>query len=206
MPRGRKGDSPEVKTKKAGRFRKPDARQRRKKPAMSVEQRAEMIAALTDGQILNPPSFMLEGRDFDLALQVWKELAPDLDRLNALARPDRYTFAMYCVHMGDWIDAVRELNANGPTYIARNTVNGDELQKLSPWVKVRELAEKNILKIGERFGLDPSNRFKMIRDEALIAGQRNLFERVGAPPAPDNEMGSPTGFLARTATPPPRPN
>lgn len=192
---------------RAGKFRKPDAR-KRKPSIMSAEERAGLIAQLTDGQIVNPPGFMLEGRDFDMALTVWRELAPDLDRINALARPDRYSFAMYCVHMADWIEAVLEINKSGPTYIARNTVNGDELHKLSPWVKVREIAARHVLDIGARFGLDPANRFKLIRDEALIAAQGNLFENRTVPSAiveEDATTGDPTGFLKRSASPP-RPN
>lgn len=148
---------------------------------------------------------------FDEALQIWKDLSPGLKRLNALSHPDRYAFAMYCVHVANWIEAEREIRKHGATYIARNSVNGDELQKLSPWVRVREISERHILEIGSRFGLDPYNRFKLLKEEALVP--QGFLPGMGneAPPASQPEQedsGAATGALARAASPPPgtRPN
>jgi P27 family predicted phage terminase small subunit len=211
VKRGRKSDRPAVKKAKAGHFRKPESRARRPKklPTLSVEERAQMLAGLPDGEV---PEFFTEGGDFRQEVKIWKDLSADLHRINALQRLDRYGFAMYCVHMADWIKATLEIKIHGPTYKARNTINGDVLHKLSPWVKVRETAEKHILALAGSFGLDPMSRFKMLGVQAGLAGQGFLpFDREPAKAETAASEGegediAPTGILARSASPPPRPH
>lgn len=166
---------------------------------MSAEERAQLLASLPAGEL---PGFMID-EAFKLELEIWKELSTDLRRINALARLDRYAFAMYCVHMADWISATLDIKKNGATYKARNTINKDVLHKLSPMVRVREIAEKHILEIGARFGLDPMNRFKLIAAEALGGGQGNLPFCEPAPEA-GKDVSAPTAFLVNNASPVPR--
>jgi P27 family predicted phage terminase small subunit len=179
---------------------------------MSPEERAQLLASLGEGEV---PAFLLsDDADFRLELEVWKDQAPSLRRLNALAKIDRYSLAMYCVHMADWIRAVLDIRKNGATYKARNTINKDVLHKLNPMVRVRDMAEKHILELAARFGLDPISRFKLVGIQAGLAGQGFLpgvFDGDGAqkPPPAETEQedsSAPTGLLARSATPPPRPN
>lgn len=198
---------------KAGHFRKPDARtpearknkRATKKPKLSIEQRAELLAALPPGEI---PPFMVDDGAFDSALVVWRDLSPGLKRLNALTHADRYAFALYCVHVSNWIEAETAIRNNGAIYKARNTVNGDELQKLSPWVRVREISERHILEIGSRFGLDPFNRFKLLQLEALVpAGMLpGLFDANAEQQTKGDDDKGATGMLARHSSSPPRPN
>lgn len=168
---------------------------------MSAEDRAALLASLPDGEL---PGFMVDDA-FKLELEIWKELSSDLRKINALARLDRYAFAMYCVHMADWITATLDIKKRGATYKARNTINKDVLHKMNPMVRVREIAERHILEIGARFGLDPMNRFKLIAAEALGGGQGNLPFGDPVPPA-DQDKAQATGFLANNASPVPRPN
>lgn len=200
MKRGRKGDSPETKTAKDGHFRKPERRARSKfKSALSAEERAQVLASLKEGEV---PSFMMDQR-FDMELKIWTELAPDLRRINALANLDRFGFAMYCVHMADWVAATLDIKKNGPTYKSRNTITKDVLHKLNPMVRVRDIAEKHILDIGGRFGLDPFNRFKLIAAEAFGGGQLPLpFGGQAAEPDPEQPSAAPTGFLKNNASTP----
>jgi len=213
---GRRGETKKTKEAKAGHFRKPDTRDRSKKAKagkggqikLTNEARAELLACLPAGEI---PGFMSKDGMFDEALQIWKDLSPGLKRLNALSHADRYAFAMYCVHVANWIEAEREIRSKGATYTARNSVNGDELQKLSPWVRVREISERHILEIGSRFGLDPYNRFKLLKEEALVP--QGWLPGMGkddqpAPQPEQEDTGAATGALARAASPPPgsRPN
>lgn len=170
---------------------------------MSADERAQLLASLPDGEV---PSFLTDGGDFRMELQIWKDLSPDLRRINALARLDRFGFAMYCVHLADWIRATLDIKKNGPTYMARNTITKDMQHKLSPMVKVREIAEKHILELGARFGLDPTNRFRLVAAQAGLAG-------LGLLPLGDGQAKSPaaaadtaepdavTGILARNASP-----
>lgn len=125
------------------------------------------------------------------ALAIWRELEPDLRRLKLLQPLDRFTFAMYCVHMSDWITATRDIKQRGQWKQVKN-INGDPMPRMNPSVKVREIAERHILEISARFGLDPANRYKLLRDQA-------------AAPKPVNEQGEMAFDQANTgATPPAR--
>jgi P27 family predicted phage terminase small subunit len=178
---------------------------------MSADERAALLAGLGEGEV---PAFLLDDQfDFRMELEVWKDQAPHLKRMNALQKPDRYTLAIYCVHMADWIRATLDIKENGATYKARSTITKDVLHKLNPMVRVRNDAERAILDLATRFGLDPLSRFKLVGIQAGLAGQGflpGMFEGDGAqkPAAePQKEEGEPpTGMLARSAAPPPRPN
>ncbi|MBV9549095.1 MAG: phage terminase small subunit P27 family [Alphaproteobacteria bacterium] len=200
MPRGRKGRSLKARAASRSDFRAPD---KPKKPKLrSAEDRAALLASCGPSESLIPPDFMAERVEFDGAIAVWKELAPDLERIGALAKLDRYTFAIYCVHMADWINYTRDIAAHGETQKVK-TVSGDQMERLRPSVKMREIAERRLMDISERFGLNPAARFKMLRDEALVPD--DLFTRRSDQPQPDTGAA---GALNRAATPPPgqRPN
>jgi P27 family predicted phage terminase small subunit len=212
--RGRKGDGAAVKAAKQSAFKAPAKPKRKKVKLRSPEERAQILAAIggAGADSLAPPQFLAESEEFDGALDVWRQLAPDLTRINALTNLDRYTFAMYCVHMADWLDAVRDIAEKGAHYIAKN-VNRDPIWRLNPAVKVREYAEAHLMDIGERFGLNPAARYKLLRDESLISKQLGLFsDREPAPPgapAKESDTGEdPTGLMERLGGRPPalRPN
>ncbi len=205
--RGRKGDSPKAKKAKQSAFRAPDKAKRPKIKLRSAEERAALLASIGGTDSLAPPEFMAESTGFDGAVEVWRDLAPDLQRIAALTNLDRFTLAIYCVHVADWIDATRDIKANGSWYFAK-TVSGDRMERLRPAVKIRELAEKHIVDIGEKFGLNPSARYKMLRDEAIVASQGNLFPSAAASaPSTSAAIEKPTAMMARNSTmPPPLPN
>lgn len=192
MARGRKPDAPGLQAAKG------NPRQRKARKQRTAEERAAVLAAATvQGDSFGPPEFMGESSAFDAAIAVWKELSPELKRIGLLERLDRYSFAMYCVHMADWIGATRDIADHGAHYRAKN-VNGDTIERMRPSVKVREIAERHIIDHGERFGLNPQTRFKLLRDQSLIP-QGGLFD-TNQPPAkaePESIDESPVGIMAR---------
>lgn len=175
----------------------------RRKPAKT---RAGALASTpgATADALSPPEFMDGAEDFAGALAVWRELAPELKRNNLLERPDRYTFAMYCVHMADWIDLTKKIATEGTHYEAEG-VTGQKLWRLNPAVKAREIAERHILEIGPRFGLNPADRYKLLKDQS--AAKFGLFDRV--PDGKDDGakegdgVDNPVGLLGRAAASPP---
>ena len=171
MTRGRKPDAPALQAAKGH----PGKRRR----AGKADTRAAELAAAPPASAdpLSPPVWLGEAK-LRPALAIWRELVPDLKRYNLLDTLDRPTFAMYCVHMADWVQATRDIAKNGHSYAAKN-VNGDDLMRVNPAVKVRELAERHILEIGSRFGLDPSSRYKLLRDQSASA-LGGLFSGQGA--------------------------
>lgn len=211
--RGRKPDSAARQAAKghpSTKGRKPRARNVK----ASAEQRAVMLAA---GQ-QDHPKFLADPK-LKAALGIWRELEPDLRRLHLLDRLDRHTFAMYCVHMADWITATRDIQKRGQWKNVKN-VNGDPMPRLNPSVKVREIAERHIMDIGARFGLDPSNRYKLLRDQSAAPKAADLFSQAptakndgdtaipASPSADSDELPSPLGLMEDLASRPPgsRPN
>lgn len=204
MGKGRKPDSAGLQAAKGNPGRRKKA---------SAEQRAAVLAAAprVGGDELAPPA-MLKDRALGPARKVWEELAPELRRLNLLQPLDRYTFAMYCVHMADWIKANRDIQREGAHYDAPMTGGEATMKRLHPAVKVRELAEKHLLEIGARFGLDPANRYRLLRDQAAaLVSSGGLFDREPetdtrppASPAPEPDLDDdPVGLMRRMSAPPP---
>lgn len=184
--RGRKPDTAAMQDAKGN----PGKRQRaRKAKPASADQRAAQLASApadlnaTAGKLAAPishPKFLAEPKMKE-ALAIWKELAPELVRLHLLDRLDRYSFALYCVHLADWIVATRDIQQRKQWMNVKN-VNGDMMPRLNPSVKVRELAERHILEIGARFGLDPANRYRLMRDQAAAPlPQGNAGDQPGLP-------------------------
>lgn len=160
--RGRKPDNAAQQHLKGNPGRRKGA-----KKAAAEERAAALASAPPSGtDKLSPPAFM-EGAKFETERAVWNELVTELRKMNLLHRLDRYTLAMLCTHIADWIGATNDIKDNGTHYEAEN-VNGKPLMRLNPAVKVREIAEKHILDIGGQFGMNPFQRYKLLRDQAAV--------------------------------------
>lgn len=210
--RGRKPDPAGLQEAKGS----PGKRKRGKGRAvkLTAEEIAAQLEAAQNAQAADHPKFLADPRVKE-ALAIWRELETDLRRLRLLDRLDRHTFAMYCVHMADWITATRDIQKRGHWKNVKN-VNGDLMPRLNPMVKVREIAERHILEIGARFGLDPANRYKLLRDQAAAPMPNpDLFNRTPAgvdetqaAANSDDEPPNPLGLMDQLASAPPgsRPN
>jgi P27 family predicted phage terminase small subunit len=193
----------------------PGRRKGRKKAA--AEERAAQLAAAPaqGGDRLAPPEY-LDGKLFEMELKIWNELVPELRRLNLVHRLDRYTLAMLCTHIADWLTATTDIKENGAYYEAEN-VNGKPLMRLNPAVKVREIAEKHILEIGGQFGMNPFQRYRLLREQSGVPGMGNLWDAAekrekekaaaaGKPPAPDDDEDDPVGLFVQMSRDRARPN
>jgi P27 family predicted phage terminase small subunit len=90
------------------------------------------------------------------AVRIWKSLGPKLHELGLLAEIDASTFAIYCQAFGDWLQLTRYLNRLGPLKWYSVTKSG--YRRTIPELQVRDRAFQVLLKLGTRFGLDPSSR------------------------------------------------
>ena len=134
-----------------------------------------------------------------IAKRIWSDLADELVRLNFLRATDRTSFARYCEHCAKWISASAVIAKEGDHYDA-TTVTGETLKRLHPMVKVREIAEKHLVELEDRFGLTPLARQKMLRDQSALP-PGSLFD--DALKQPDAALAatshadalSPVGFL-----------
>jgi len=190
---------------------------RRRGKKAAAEERAAALASApaSTGDRLSPPDF-LDSKEFAAELRIWNELVPELKKLNLIHRLDRYTLAMLCTHIADWINATIDIKANGAHYEAAN-VNGDTLRRLNPAVKVRQIAEKHILDIGARFGMNPFERYRLLREQSGIPGFGNLWdaaekreaEKLASSAPADGELDEeddPVGMFNTLSGTPQRPN
>lgn len=161
------------------------------------------------GSVAPPP--WLKGRDFAGALDAWRRIAPQLARVNVLTPSDADAFARYCVHLADWVRLTKVIRKEGETQSV-TTVSGDLMVRLRPEFKARELAERRVLELEDRFGLSPRYRLDLYRDmNALNVPVGDLFSRPGEP-EPDQaaeQTDGPDdiiGFGRRDRPGPPLPN
>lgn len=118
------------------------------------------------------------------ACDKWQELAPALRRYNLFTEFDRDALGRYCCHMADWVVATKKIRLQGVTQKVK-TVSGDEMIRLNPAIKVRELAERHIEEAVKHFGLAPDVRYGMLRDmNALNVPLGGLFDHSASPPPP----------------------
>lgn len=146
-------------------------------------------------RVIDVPAFVISHSA--AAADKWKELAPALRRYNLLTEFDRDALGRYCCHMADWVTATKNIKRNGATQKVK-TISGDEMIRLNPSIKVRELAERHIEEAVKHFGLAPDVRYSMLRDmNALNVPLGGLFEHIAPPPPPTGNVVSLVGLNAR---------
>ncbi|GAN52089.1 phage terminase, small subunit [Methylobacterium sp. ME121] len=203
MTRGRKPDGPALQALKGS----PGKRARTR----NMESRATRLAA---NDPLTPPDFLKVKRGEpgqDLALRIWRELAPHLQRRNLLDRMDRYAFARWCVYQAEWIEATQTIRTEGISRMVK-TVSGDEMLRRNPAALHRDKVELAMVKLEASYGLTPADRYKVMRDQAAapLGGLFGKGDENPDQPAAANapSVADPVGFLSARAAPPPgsRPN
>lgn len=179
-----------------GRRPKPEA-EKRITGAGRRPVRAKAPVALADGEFRAPP--WLTGA---AEVGVWNRIVPELRRLKMLAASDADVFARYCRHFAEWLQACDVLQAEGASVLVKMTHSDERMPRLHPMAKVRELAERHLVDIEDRFGGSPLARFRLIAQSAAHPGAfGDLFGRAGseADAPPPQATGSPIGGLQRPA-------
>ena len=162
------------------------------------------VAAAIDPALASsdfPPPPWLTDRE---ALSVWSRVAPELRRLSILTTSDRDTFGRYCWHFAGFIRALKQAPIGKEFVLVKMTNSEERMPRLHPAVKAREIHERHLLDIEDRFGGSPLARYRLIAQQAAYPGAfGDLFNRTDAgsdgttPPAPD-ASASPIGILPRT--------
>lgn len=104
---------------------------------------------------LDPPAF-LNGS----AKDKWREFAPMLERNGLLTECDLDTLAVYCQTWARYVEAERQLSIDGATTTARSGY-----QQVSAWVTIAKNARADLLKLGDRLGLNPASRGRISIDQ-----------------------------------------
>lgn len=158
----------------------PRKRTKRRTKAERAVAEAERLARLlaeapaaSDGR-LAPPAFIADPR-LAPALRFWKEHAPQLEALGTLEAIDRFTFAMFCVYVAEFIAAEDDILTKGYSVLVK-TVSGDRMPRENPSVDRRDLAAKMILEMSRMFGLSKVDRLNISKLARGTALEGTLFD------------------------------
>lgn len=171
---------------------------------------AELLASVNDPADLQALPIFIADKRLAPAVEIWKQYAPRLDRLQLLTTLDRHTFAMFCIYAAEFVLANREILDQGyslPVPTIAKLANGKpgSMLRENPAVGRRDFAGKMMLDLAEKFGFTPLDRAKLIHSQAMRADEETLFGKVRpaqqAPaiaPAPQGptptQAGSARGF------------
>ncbi len=134
---------------------------------------------------LAPPALLADPR-LAPARRFWDGHAEQLAAIGTLKALDRFTFAMFCVYVGEFIAAEDDILAQGYS-VKVKTVSGDMMPRENPSVARRDLAAKQILEMSRMFGLSQVDRFNISKIARGAGLQGDLFDLPGdAPSKPDS--------------------
>ena len=94
------------------------------------------------------------------AYKFWNDHAEQLRDLGTLEYLDRFTFAMFCVYVAEFIAAEDDILASGYS-VKVKTVSGDLMPRENPSVARRDHAAKMILEMSRLFGLSKIDRLNI---------------------------------------------
>ncbi len=156
MPRGRKPDAPGVQEVKG------NPRKQRIAPAATSPQPGQAVTSILQADAQLPPS----------AQAIWRDLAPELERLNFLRVSDRPAFARYCMHLADWWRHTRLLAEEGETQLVKSEHVPEGMNRINPRWKIREALDKLLIAYEDRIGLNPVARQQIM---LRVASQMSLL-------------------------------
>jgi phage terminase small subunit len=165
-------------------MKKPTKRKRISKAARALAEAGRLAGLLADAPpahagALAPPAFITDPR-LAAAHRFWKDHAEQLRDLGTLERLDRFTFAMFCVYVADFIAAEDDILATGYSVMVK-TVSGDKMPRENPSVARRDGAAKMILEMSRLFGLSKIDRLNLSK----LARGSELEGTLFGVPAPD---------------------
>lgn len=137
-----------------------------------------------------------------VAKRIWSNVWPSLTRMRFANETDAPAFGRYCQYFAEWIEATKALNKDGKTQNV-GTVSGDTMVRLHPAVKVRELAERHMMAMEDRYALNPQARFSLAQqllDKPGLGAPGDLFEHgehAPSTPAAPVISDDPMAFLTQ---------
>lgn len=102
----------------------------------------------------DPPEWLA-----DEAKDLWRRVAPTLDRLELLKPEDAEVFAAYCTAWAVFVDAVKTYQAEG--LIVTNKRSGRKA--VHPAVTAAQSASRDMLRLAQEFGLTPAAELNLAK-------------------------------------------
>lgn len=100
------------------------------------------------------PSALIRGNA--RALAAWKTLARDLRQDGLLTGYDKKSLELYCLEWASYSEAIQMIKKYGPT-----SVGSQGQPVVSAWVRIRNQAAQNLIRLDERFGFSPMSRNRL---------------------------------------------
>lgn len=100
------------------------------------------------------------------ALEMWREMAPEVERLSLLTRVDRNVFVQYCCEWAEYRLACEHLRVEG-----RTCMGGNGTPTTNPWVRIRRQALDAFMKAASELGLTPGARERLKMWQAAPAAE-----------------------------------
>lgn len=218
--RRRKGDPEKQKARGFPNRRKSKTQRALEEMEARAAQDAKLLATGSDAADLQALPIFINDKRLAPAIEVWKEYAPRLDKLQLLTTLDRHTFAMFCIYVSEFVIANREILDRGyslpvPTIARQANGKPGSMLRENPAVSRRDFAAKMMLDLATKFGFTPLDRASLIAKQAIRADEETLFGRVRqaqvpVPNSPAAPEAAPTaaGSARNFDSPPPgtRPN
>lgn len=182
---------------------------------------AKLLAGNSDAADLQALPMFINDKRLQPAIEVWKEYAQRLDKLQLLTTLDRHTFAMFCIYVAEFAIANRDVLDHGYTIMVTTIAGsksrskkGNQMPRVNPSVDRRDHAAKMMLDLAAKFGFTPLDRASLIAKQAMRADEETLFGRIrptqSVPNSPAAPEPAPTaaGSARNFNSPPPgtRPN
>ncbi|WP_374374474.1 phage terminase small subunit P27 family [Dongia sp.] len=178
------------------RGRKPDTASRQEAKG-NPGKRKKSIEAAGAVQIDSTPAHLKPPKGLSEAgLALWREILPDATRMNFLKPTDRHAFARYCQMLARYWEAEKAIGKSGSVRLVK-TVSGDKMQRISPWVAIRDRLEVRLIALEDRLGFSPQARQSYLRNLIAGAGGTQPDLPLGGeqrPPEPENTE-NPIGIL-----------
>lgn len=131
------------------------------------------------------------------AVAVWRELAPELARMNFLRPTDRHAFSRYCETVVHYWDVTTQLRQSGDTYVTESAHG--TMQRVNPLFLIQERLFKRLTDLEDRFGLSPAARQSIMQRLAQVQPTLPLGEPAHPSPSADMPASeappSPIGLL-----------
>lgn len=147
--------------------------------------------------VRKPPAWLK-----DRGVEIWNRLAPSLTLAKLLTASDELAFARYCRNFATWLDLRDKLDTDGYSYEAESYAAASDkkttLRRLDPNFMVSDRLERQLLAAEDRFGLNPSERQRIMVARAASGYAGDLF---GAEPGGGGKAQDPATPAAPAAAP-----
>lgn len=198
-----------------GRRPKPEGVRDQLKPVRSTHKKAGQAAASAAAEGEKPAFTALQSPAWltGEGLRIWNDLAPSLYAAKLLTVADVGPFARYCRNFAAWLDARAGIEADGATYEAETYVNAQgapapdaetvgarrqRMMRINPATMWSDRLERQLLAAEDRFGLNPTERQRIMAARAQTGVTGDLF---GAERPADQPGGDPAAKPATPAKP-----